>query len=103
MQTGLYDALRAHDPVSPIEDDLSRVNDDYIAVAIAGKATPEQRERLLSAGDALVREQGADAVLLGGTDLNLVYDGTGFDHPVIDSAAVHVESIVERALADLAR
>ena len=79
MQTGLYDALRMHDPVAPIGEDQSQVNEDYIAVAIAGRATPAQRARLLAAGDALVRDQGADAVLLGGTDLNLVYDGTGFD------------------------
>lgn len=103
MQTGLYGALGAHDPVAPIGEDLSQVNDDYIAIAIAGRATPEQRKRLLAAGDKLVREQGADAVLLGGTDLNLVYDGTGFDHPVVDSAAVHVDAIVEHALAEPAR
>jgi aspartate/glutamate racemase len=39
-------------------------------------------------------------VLLGGTDLNLVYDGVALDFPVIDSAAVHVEAIVHTALAN---
>ncbi len=103
MQSGLYDALRAHDPVAPIGEALSQVNDDYIAVAIAGSATPDQRERLLAAGDALVRDQGAEAVLLGGTDLNLVYDGAGFDYPVVDSAVAHVDAIIASAFADISQ
>ena len=100
MQTCLYGALGAHDPVAPAGEDLIRADADYVAVAIAGRASPEQRERLLAAGDALVRDQGADAVLLGGTDLNLVFDGTGFDHTVIDSAAAHADAIVTLARTD---
>ena len=99
MQTCLYGSLRELDPVAPVGDDLSRVNDDYVAMAIAGTASPAQRERLLEAGHRLVHDQGAEVVLLGGTDLNLVYDGAGLDFPVIDSAMVHVEAIVSVALA----
>lgn len=98
MQTHLYGALSQLDPVAPAGDDLAQVNDDYVAIAIAGKAAPAERERLLAAGTALVRDQGAEAVLLGGTDLNLVYDGSGFDHPVVDSAAVHADAIIGHGL-----
>jgi aspartate racemase len=99
METGLYGALSELDPIAPIGDDLLEVNDDYVAMAIAGIATPEQRNRLLSAGERLVKDRGAEAVLLAGTDLNLVYDGAALDFPVIDSAAVHVEAIIEAAMA----
>lgn len=99
MQTRLYGALGELDPVTPAGDDLTRVNDDYVAMAIAGKATPAQRERLLAAGKSLVRDQGAEAVLLGGTDLNLVYNSAALDFAVIDSALVHVDAIVNAALA----
>lgn len=100
MQTRLYGALDDLDPVVPAGDELARVNDDYVAMAIAGAPTSEQRERLLAAGHALAREQGAEAILLGGTDLNLVYDGSAFDVPVIDSAVLHVDAIVKAAMAD---
>ena len=100
MQTCLYGALSELDPVTPLGADLSQVNDDYVAIAIAGKAAPAERERLLAAGTALVRDQGAEAILLGGTDLNLVYDGSGFDHPVVDSAAVHADAIIARGLSE---
>ena len=99
MRTGLYGALGDLDPVAPTGADLDQVNDDYVAMAIAGSATNEQRERLLAAGEKLAREQGAEAVLLGGTDLNLVFDGTPRGYPVVDSALVHVEAIVKVALA----
>ncbi|MEE8286724.1 MAG: aspartate/glutamate racemase family protein, partial [Gammaproteobacteria bacterium] len=99
MQTCLYGTLSEFDPVAPIGNDLAQVNDDYIAVAIAGAATPAQRQRLLTAGESLVRNQGAEVVLLGGTDLNLVYDGVARDFLVIDSASVHVDAIVNATLA----
>ncbi len=99
MQTCLYGALSELDPVAPIGNDLAQINDDYVTVAIAGAATPAQRERLLAAGESLVRDQRAEAVLLGGTDLNLVYDGVALDFPVIDSASVHVDAIVNATLA----
>jgi aspartate racemase len=99
METCLYGALSGLDPVAPAGDDLTRVNDDYVAMAIAGAATPDQHERLLNAGKSLVRDQGAEAVLLGGTDLNLVYNGAALDFPVIDSALVHVDAIVSTAIS----
>ena len=101
MQTYLYGALSELDPVAPIGSDLAEVNDDYVAMAIAGAATPGQRQRLVAAGKSLVRDQGAEVVLLGGTDLNLVYDAAALDFPIVDSAAVHVDAIVDAALASL--
>jgi aspartate racemase len=99
MHTCLYGALSELDPIAPVGDDLTQVNDDYVAMAIAGTASSAQRERLLGAGHSLVHDRGAEVVLLGGTDLNLVYDGVALDFPVIDSAMVHVDAIVSAALA----
>ena len=98
MRTGLYGALADLDPVAPAGSDLAQVNDDYVAVATAGVATPTQAERLLAAGRRLVREQGAEVVLLGGTDLNLVYHEGALDVPVLDSAQLHVDAIVDATL-----
>ena len=100
MQTALYGALADLNPIAPTGDLLEQVNADYMAMAIAGAATDDQRTRLLDAGRQLVQQHGAKAILLGGTDLNLVYTpdlDLGF--PVIDSAAVHADAIVARALS----
>ncbi|MEL7069696.1 MAG: aspartate/glutamate racemase family protein [Cyanobacteria bacterium J06634_6] len=101
METALYGALSELDCVVPLGKELTEINDDYIATAVAGAATLGQRARLLAAGQHLVDEQGAQAVLLGGTDLNIVYDGAPLDFLVIDSADVHVKAIIDVALAQL--
>lgn len=101
MESQLYGALEDLSPISPLGDDLAQVNDDYVAIAIAGAASSDQRERLLGAGKRLVEEQGAEVVLLGGTDLNLVFDNTELDFPVIDSALVHVDAIVKAAMSEI--
>jgi aspartate racemase len=98
MQTGLYGALATLEVVVPPGDELAQANDDYIDMAVAGAATVEQRERLLLAGRKLVRDHGAECVLLGGTDLNLVYGNACLDFPVIDSAAIHAAAIVQATL-----
>jgi aspartate racemase len=99
MQTALYDSLSDVTTLTPPSDEkLTQVNDDYIAMATTGAATTAQRERLVAAGAHLASEQNAQAVLLGGTDLNLVYANNTLNVPVIDSAKVHVDAIVEAAL-----
>ncbi len=99
MQTALYGSLHDLHPVVPAGDLLAQVNDDYVAMAIAGQATSDQRQRLLNASDWLVREKGARAILLGGTDLNLIFnEDLDLGYPIIDSAAVHVDAIVTAAL-----
>lgn len=100
MQTALYGALAPFGPVNPQGDDLDQVHDDYVSIAVAGAATDEQSGRLIDAGQKLVNEQGAEAVLLGGTDLSLVYNYANVDFRVIDSAIVHADTIAAEALAD---
>ena len=99
METGLYGELAELEPVIPRGEDLAQANADYVAIATSGAATAEQSTRLLKAGEKLIEEQGADVVLLGGTDLSIVYDRT-CDLPFIDTAQVHVEAIASLALED---
>jgi aspartate racemase len=99
MQSHLYGTLDGFDPVIPAGDYLAQVDSDYVAMAKAGIADKGQRERLLSAGDRLVNKQGAQAVLLGGTDLTLAYADAAKGFRVIDSAQVHADAIVAHCQA----
>jgi len=69
------------------------VHRDYVAMAVAGRANEEQRSRLFAAGRDLCRQQGAEAVVLGGTDLFLAFEGEELDFPVIDGARVHINAL----------
>lgn len=79
------------------DEAMEQAHSDYIAIASNGAATAEQRDRLFAAAQRLC-DRGAQAVILGGTDLNVIFDGSQ-TMPVVDSAEVHVQAIVKRALA----
>ena len=97
MQTRLYGTVTGPEVVLPQGDDLTSVGEQYIAMAGAQHATDAQRELFFSVGARLCSEQGAEAVLLAGTDLFLAFDGAEPGFPVIDSAEVHIEALSQLA------
>jgi len=99
METRLYGAVSA-EVVAPAGGDLNEVHQAYIDMAISGRVTEAQREIFFSAGEALCRAQGAQAVMLGGTDLCLAFDGQDCGFPLIDCAAIHIDAIYARSVAD---
>lgn len=97
MQTGLYGWITEADVLTPEGPDLDQTHADYIAVGTTGKATPDQHMRLVDAARVLCEYRGAEAVILGGTDLFVVFDQETPNYPVIDSAEVHMDAIVAMA------
>ena len=63
-----------------------------------GRVTDAQRRVFFSIGQHLCRAQGAEAVLLGGTDLFLAFQGQDCGFPALDCAEIHVEAIYQRSL-----
>ncbi|WP_102226449.1 aspartate/glutamate racemase family protein [Acidimangrovimonas sediminis] len=100
MRTGFYGQLsrtRAVAPTAPDSDEIDRIGQLYQDIAVAGTCSDAQRRTLFEAGRRMVEDQGAEAVVLGGTDLGLAFDGHDPGYPVIDALDVHVA-----LLADLA-
>ena len=97
VETRLYGAVRHAEVVAPPADLLLRVHEAYAAMAVAGAVTEAQRELFFSAGRVLVEDLGAEAVLLGGTDLGLAFAGHDPGFRTFDCAAVHAAAIAEVA------
>ena len=97
METGLYGRVRAARLLAPAGDELGAVHEAYVAMAAAGAVTEEQRDVFLAASRRLIDDQGAEAIMLGGTDLALVFDGTDYGFDIIDCAKIHVDAIARRA------
>lgn len=98
MRTRLYGQLRRTEAVAP-DEDLVALGRLYQDIAVAGACSPEQQSRLVDAGRAMVVDQGAQAVVLAGTDLGLAFDGTVEPgYPVIDALDVHVALLADLAL-----
>ena len=98
METQLYGAISSAKVVVPAGAELDEVHANYGAMATAGRVNDAQRRVFFAAGERLCREQGAEVVLLGGTDLFLAFQGRTVDFPVLDCADVHVDAIYEASL-----
>jgi aspartate racemase len=98
METRLYGAISSATVVVPQGAELDEVHENYAAMATAGRVNDSQRRVFFAAGERLCREQGAEVVLLGGTDLFLAFQGRDTDFPVLDCADVHVEAIYQASL-----
>jgi len=100
MESRLYGGVSSAEVVAPEEEEvLEQVHSAYVEMAIAGRVTDQQRRTFLAVGRHLCRERGAEAIMLGGTDLFLAFVGHPPDFAVIDCADIHVEAIYRQSSA----
>lgn len=97
MATKFYGALPKVEVIAPQGHLRERVHDSYVAMALKGAVSPEERDVFFEAGRDMTTQGGADAVLLAGTDLALAFSGQGPGFAVLDCAACHAKAIVELA------
>jgi aspartate racemase len=98
MDTRLYGSLEPITVMVPEGDELERVQAAYGAMATISRVSEPQRQSFFDAGRGLI-DRGAEAVLLGGTDLFLAFQNRTCDFPVIDLADLHIEAIYRQSLA----
>jgi aspartate racemase len=98
METRLYGVISAAEVVVPQGAELDEVHRNYADMATVGRVTDAQRQVFFTAGRRLCRDQGAELVLLGGTDLFLAFQGTDCGFPVLDCADIHVDAIYRKSL-----
>ncbi|MEX1222320.1 MAG: aspartate/glutamate racemase family protein [Idiomarina sp.] len=96
MESRLFGGVSAAELIVPQGDDLELVNELYMNMATRGEATKTESETLIKIGSDLCSEQGAQAVLLAGTDLFLAFDDDDCGYKVIDSALVHINALMQQ-------
>ena len=99
QRTGFYGHLRKTRAIV-LDDETETVGQTYTDMAVAGVCSVEQRAYFMDAGQRLI-DQGADAVVLGGTDLGLAFDGHRPAYRVVDALDVHV-GVLARVAAGIA-
>ncbi len=97
MRTRFYGALTATEVLVPQGDMLEQVHTAYMAMATRGAVTAAERDCFFRAGRDMMAA-GAEAIMLGGTDLGLAFDGVDAGFPVFDCAGVHAAAIARAAL-----
>lgn len=86
--------------VQPSDEERAYIHEKYMGEFIQGQFRPETRAGFLSLIRALRAREAVDAIILGGTELPLLLrDAPDLPCPLLDTTAIHVESVVSRLLA----
>ena len=97
MQTRFYGGIDSAEVISP--DAVDAVHVAYVSMAAAGVVTDAQRTVFGTACRQLLDAAGVEAIMLGGTDLALVFDESTAGFPLVDCAGIHADAVVRLALA----
>lgn len=100
MRSKLYGQLRRTEAVIP--DDPDAVGAAYRNMATTGACDETRRALFFEAGRRMVETQGAEAVILAGTDLCIAFDGREAGYRVIDALDVHVDLLARIAAGESA-
>ena len=101
MRSKFYGGVTSVEIAAPLGADLDEVHARYVAMATAAVATDDDRKFFLEAGKKLADGQGAELIVLSGTDLFLAFDGAKPGYRVADAAEIHIGAIVRAAMQDM--
>jgi len=94
MRTQLYGQLAKTHAIAP--SNLEEIGATYLETALSGVCSEEQRQIFFAAGQQMMAD-GADAIILAGTDLNLAFANHDPGYPVVDALDVHVARLAALA------
>jgi aspartate racemase len=103
MQGGFYSKVfSAHriEVILPGPDEQDYIHNRYMDELVRGVYRAETREKLLTIVERLRRQEGVQGLILGGTELPLLFrNGAQADIPMLDTTRIHVERAVACLLA----
>jgi aspartate racemase len=86
--------------VIPEQEEQTYIHDKYMTELVNGIILPETRERLLSIVKRMIEQQGIEGLILGGTDLSLIFkDVQQVGIPFLDTTQIHVKCAVAELLS----
>ncbi len=97
MESRFYGGITSAEVIPPDAADLDDVHAAYVTMAAAGQVNDAQRA-VFNAACAKLLDAGAEAIMLGGTDLALAFDARNAPFPLVDCAGIHVDAVVKLAI-----
>ena len=94
IETKMFGKLVGLDVVMPDAEEIDSIHGTYIELVSAGRGTEEQYQRLRGIAHTLCERDGVEAIILGGTELSLLFNPANTDFPHIDGARLHLEAIM---------
>lgn len=97
VESRMFDRLGV-DVIMPKAEEIEQIHNAYMDV-LYDRSTPAQIDGLRQLARNFIARDGAQAVLLAGTDLSMVLNEDNAGFPTIDCAAAHITTIGKRLLA----
>lgn len=102
MSSGLYtDALakRGIEAFVPTEDEQKSIHGVIFPNLQEGIILPEDKKTVLAIASRMLSEKGADALVLGCTELPLIVQENDLDTLLLDTTQIHIDAILSCMLA----
>lgn len=94
IDQAMFGALDGFDVVRPRDDEVGEIHRVYLELATHGRASAEDQARLRELALTLCKRDRVEAIVLAGTDLNLIFNEATAGFPMVDVAAAHIDAIV---------
>lgn len=101
MRSGMYKRALSDYGITaftPDGDDLETVHNIIFPNLENGVVIPEDKEKLISLCEKYVTERGAEAVILGCTEIPLMIKDGDLSVPAVNTTEVHIEAITREVL-----
>jgi len=98
IETKMFGCFDDIDVVMPSADEIGTIHDAYVNF-VTGRGSDADRETLRKLAQTFVTRDGAQTVLIAGTDLSTVFTADNAGFPLIDCAQVHIDAIVQQLIS----
>ena len=96
VESRMFGQLAGIEVVMPKPDEIAAIHETYFQIVDASAGNEEQFQRLRRIAHTLCDRDGAEAIVLAGTDLSLLFREDNTDFPYVDAVKVHVDAIMQR-------
>ena len=93
MKSKFYSGISSAEIIIPNGDLLDEVHKSYLDMATLGAAHKQHKLVFEKACNQFIEEDNVDAIMLGGTDLALVYNSENVNFDLIDCAEIHTQEL----------
>jgi aspartate racemase len=100
MESSLYGLAGDVEIIRPTADEMDYIHSTYLELLEKGAGTEEQHRNMTAIAHRLEKRDGAEAILLAGTDLAVLFNEANTDFHHVDCAAVHLKRILAGLLGD---
>jgi aspartate/glutamate racemase len=95
IESRMFGRLGDVEVVMPRPDEIDFIHRAYLDM-VAERHTREQVDGLRRVAHTLVNRDGAETVLIAGTDLMMEFNASNIDFPSLDCAGAHIAAITKR-------